>query len=89
MGYGSAGYSCKILIFAQDFPGGPVVKNLPSSVGDVGSIAGGGTKTPQAAEGLSPSTTLESRCTETKDPAGRRQSQIHKQFLKILLFLAI
>ena len=32
----------KILIFAQDFPGGPVVKNLPSSVGDVGSIAGGG-----------------------------------------------
>ena len=44
MGYGSAGYSFKILIFAQDFPGGPVVKNLPSSVGDVGSITGGGTK---------------------------------------------
>ena len=36
----------KILIFAQDFPGGPVVKNLPSSVGDVGPIAGGGTKIP-------------------------------------------
>lgn len=89
MGYGSAGYSCKILIFAQDFPDGPVVKNLPSSLGDVGSIAGGGTKIPKAAEGLSLSTTLEFRCTETKDPAGRRQSQIHKQFLKILLFLAI
>ena len=36
----------KILIFAQDFPGGLVVKNLPSSVGDVGPIAGGGTKIP-------------------------------------------
>ena len=70
MGYGSAGYSFKILIFAQDFPGGPVVKNLPSSVGDVGSITGGGTKIPQAAEQLSLNTTLESRCTETKDPAG-------------------
>jgi len=69
MGYGSAGYSCKILIFAQDFPDGPVVKNLPSSLGDVGSIAGGGTKIPKAAEGLSPSTTLEFQCTETKDPA--------------------
>ena len=82
MGYRSAGYSFKILIFAQDFPGGPVVKNLPSSVGDVGSIAGRGTKIPQAAEQLSPSTTLDSRCTETKDPAGCRQSQIHKHFLK-------
>ena len=72
MGYGSAGYSFKILIFAQDFPGGLVVKNLPSSVGDVGPIAGGGTKTPQAVERLSPSTTLEFQCTETKDPAGHR-----------------
>ena len=72
MGYGSAGYSFTILIFAQDFPGGPVVKNLPTSVGDVGSIAGRGTKTPKAAERLSPSTTLEFQCTETKDPEGRR-----------------
>ena len=62
----------KILIFAQDFPGGLVVKNLPSSVGDVGPIASGGTKTPQAVERLSPSTTLEFQCTETKDPEGRR-----------------
>ena len=28
----------------RDFPGGPVVKNLPSNAGDVGSIPGGGTK---------------------------------------------
>ena len=72
MGYGSAGYSFTILIFAQDFPGGPVVKNLPSSVADVGPIAGGGSKIPQAAEQLSPSTTLEFQCTETKDPEGHR-----------------
>ena len=71
MGYGSAGYSFKILIFAQDFPGGPVVKNLPSSVADVGPITGGGSKIPQAAEQLSLST-LEFQCTETKDPEGRR-----------------
>ena len=32
--------------FIRDFPGGPVVKNLPSSAGDAGSIPGGGTGTP-------------------------------------------
>ena len=31
-----------------DFPGGPVVKNLPCNAGDSGSIADGGTKTPGA-----------------------------------------
>ena len=30
-----------------DFPGGPVVKNPPSSAGDLCSIPGQGTKTPQ------------------------------------------
>ena len=34
----------------------PVVKNLSSSAGDVGSIPGQGTKTPQAAGQLSPGT---------------------------------
>ena len=29
-----------------DFPGGPVVKNLPFNAGDVGSIPGWGTKVP-------------------------------------------
>ena len=32
------------------FPGGPVVKNLPSNTGDVGSIPDQGTKIPQAVE---------------------------------------
>ena len=40
-----------------DFPGGPVVKNLPSSAGDMGSISGQGTKIPGAAEQLSLRTT--------------------------------
>ena len=31
-----------------DFPGGPVVKNPPSSAGDLGSIPGQGTKIPHA-----------------------------------------
>ena len=39
-----------------DFPGGPVVKNLPSNVGDAGLIPGQETKILQAKEQLSPST---------------------------------
>ena len=46
-----------------DFPGGPVVKNLPSNAGDVGSIPGQGTKIPHAAGQLSPrATTTELAC---------------------------
>jgi hypothetical protein len=33
-----------------DFPGGPVVTNLPSNAGDSGLIPGQGTKIPHAAE---------------------------------------
>ena len=32
----------------RDFPGGPVVKNLPSNAGYTGSIPGWGTKIPHA-----------------------------------------
>ena len=46
-----------------DFPGGPVVKNLPSSAGDVGSILGRGTKTPHAMGQVSQcATTAEPMC---------------------------
>ena len=45
-----------------DFPGTPVVKNLPPSAGDVGSIPGGGTKIPHAVEQVSP-------CAATTEPA--------------------
>ena len=37
-----------------DFPGGPVVKNLPSSAGGVGLNPGQETKIPHAKEQLSP-----------------------------------
>ena len=37
-----------------DFPGGPVVKNLPSNAGDAGLTPGQGTKIPHAAGQLSP-----------------------------------
>ena len=37
----------------RDFPGGPVVKNLPCKAEDMGSIPGWGTKIPQVAEQLS------------------------------------
>ena len=40
-----------------NFPSGPVVKNLPSNAGDMGSILGPGTKVPHATEQLSPHTT--------------------------------
>ena len=40
----------------SDFPGGPVIKNLPSNAGDVGLIPGFGTKIPHAAKQLSPCT---------------------------------
>ena len=37
----------------RDFPGGPVVNNLPYNAGDKGSIPGQGTKIPHAARQLS------------------------------------
>ena len=36
-----------------DFPGSPVVKNLPCNAGDGGSVPGGRAKIPQATEQLS------------------------------------
>ena len=35
----------------RDFPGGPVVENLPSNVGDMGSTPGQGTRIPHASQG--------------------------------------
>ena len=40
-----------------DFPGGPVVEDLLSIAGDMGSIPGQGTKIPHAEGRLSPITT--------------------------------
>ena len=41
----------------RDFPGGPVVNNLPYNAGDAGSIPSQGTKIPHAMGQLSPCTT--------------------------------
>ena len=38
------GWAGKASVKIGDFPGGPVVKNLPSNAKDVGSIPGQGTK---------------------------------------------
>ena len=38
----------KSAIYFRDFPGGPVVKNLPYNAGDMGSISGWGSKFPRA-----------------------------------------
>ena len=51
--------------YNRDFPGGPVVKNLPSNAGDAGSIPGHGTETPHATGQLSP-------CATTTEPASRK-----------------
>ena len=46
-----------------DFPGGPVVKNLPSNAGDAGSIPGLGIRFPHAVGWLgSCATTVELAC---------------------------
>ena len=42
----------------EDFPGGLMVKNLPSNAGDVGSIPGQGTKIPHDTKQLSLCTTM-------------------------------
>ena len=46
-------YKNFLLRLFWDFPGGPVVQNLPCNAGDVGSIPGGDTKIPRASEQLS------------------------------------
>ena len=42
------------ILQVRDFPGGPVVKNLPCNAGDTGSVPGQGTKIQHAMEQLSP-----------------------------------
>ena len=55
------------------FPDGPVVKALPLTIRDAGSIPGRGTKIPHAAGQLSPyATTRESPRVPTAEPASSR-----------------
>ena len=65
------------MLWARDFPGGPVVKSPPCKEGDSGLITDQGTKTPHATGQLNPcaATTeahgpqLLSPCAALKDPA--------------------
>ena len=50
----------------RDFPGGPVVKNLPSNAGDAGSIPGWGTRIPHEAGQLSPCATTKTQHSQNK-----------------------
>ena len=43
-------YSSSLIVSSRDFPGGPVVKNLLSNAGDMGSIPGWETKIPHAVQ---------------------------------------
>ena len=53
----------------RDFPGGPVVKNLPGNAGDMGSMPGQGTEIPLASGQLSLCTaTTEAACSGTRVP---------------------
>ena len=62
-----------------DFPGGPVVKNLPCNARDVGSTPDEGTKIPHAVEQISlhatttEAHTLWSPHTTTREPVGHSE----------------
>ena len=61
----------------QDFPGGPGVKNPPSSAGDVGSIPGRETKIPHAAGQLNPQASTTEKPVQLRPDAAK-----NKCFLK-------
>ena len=64
----------------RDFPAGPVVKNAPSNARDRGSIPGGRTKMPRAAEQSRPrSTTPEPACRSQTERASRGRPFLTQQ----------
>ena len=50
----------------KDFPGGPVIKNLPFNAGDMGLIPGQRTKIPDASGQLSLRTSAKTQCSKKK-----------------------
>ena len=61
----------------RDFPGGPVVKNVPSNAGDAGLTPGQGSKIPHAERprGLSATTERSLTLAQQKIPCAETQSQ--------------
>ena len=74
-----------------DFPGGPVVKNLPRNAGDAGSILGGGTKiphrglkNPHAGGQLNPCATVKTQHSQKKErERERNRAGFEPQFLHL------
>lgn len=74
---------------SRGFPGGPLIENLPSNSGDMGSIFGRGTKIPHALEQLCPSTTTREACLPqlekaqptcySEDPVRPKNKKVEKQ----------
>ena len=60
---------------ARDFPGGPVVKNPPSTIGNVGSIPGQGTKISHAVRQPSPHTITREACVRQQGPSIAREKK--------------
>ena len=60
----------------RDFPGGSVVKNLPTIVGDTGSIPGLGTEIPHATGQLGPHTTTTQPAQGDEDSTARKMSKL-------------
>ena len=68
----------------RNFPGDPVVKNLPSNAGDVGLILGWGIKILYVSEQLSPCTaTRETPHTSTKRPHDAMKTQGSKKKIQL------
>ena len=69
-----------------DFPGGPVVQNLPCNAGDVGSILGRETKIPHAARQLSPCATVKTQHSQKRKREREREKEtagFEPQFLHL------
>ena len=63
----------------QDFPGGPGVKNPPSSAGDVGSIPGRGTRIPHATRQLNPQASTREKPVQLRPDGAKNRCFLKKK----------
>ena len=68
----------------QDFPGGPVVKSLPVSAGDVGSTPDQGTKIPHAVAQLSPCAAATEVSTHLEPVLSNERSRCHEKLVRCI-----
>ena len=67
-------------IHPWDFPGGPVVKNLPSNAGDVSLISGWGTKIPCCLMAINPMIHTREAHISHQRPSAARKKKIQPVF---------